>query len=422
MKALFFTLAIIFLVIGLPIAFAIGLSSIVYILGSGMPAAIIIQRLFAGIDRAPLMAIPFFILAGELMNQGGIARRLVALLNALVGNVHGSLGIVTVISCMFFAAISGSGVATTAAIGAVMLPEMAKARYNKEFASAIVGVASPIGVIIPPSITFIIYGVLTGTSIADLYKAGIPSGILIGLLLIVYVYIVARKNNIRTEVEKKTIREKLFLLRNAIWALGAPVILLGGVFSGIFTPTESAVVAVIYSLLVGFFIYKDLSFKDTYRAIERSAIMTAKIMLIVSTATLFAFILTFERIPQEIVENMGAIAENKILALLIINLILLVMGAIMETGAIIFIMVPLLWPVVNQIGLDPVHFCMILTVNTAIGLVTPPFGVCLFTAANVGKVAVEKLSISVLLPIVFMLAGLLIITYFPRSIMFLVGR
>ena len=422
MISTFFIISAAGFLIGFPIAFTMGFSSIVYTIMAGMPSGVVIQRLFAGIDRAPLMAIPFFILAGELMNQGGIAKRLVALANAMVGNMYGSLGIVTVASCMFFSAISGSAIAVAASIGTIMIPVMVKANYDREFATAIIATTSPIGAIIPPSITFITFGVLTGTSITELYLAGIPSGIIMGILMFAYVYIIARKNKIRTQVQKTTMKEKLLLLRNAVWAIGAPVILLGGVFSGLFTPTESAVIAVVYSLIVGLFIYKDLTLKETYQIFVRSAVGTARIMLIIATATLFAYIMTFERVPQGILEGLGAITENKILTLLLINLILLAMGTFMDTTAIIIITVPLLWPIITKIGIDPVHFGLIVTVNTAIGFVTPPIGVCLFTAASVGQVQVERLSKAVLLPICFLITGLIIITYFPQSMMFLVGR
>jgi C4-dicarboxylate transporter DctM subunit len=420
MKVLFFALAIIFLIIGLPIAFTVGLSSVIYILLTGITPQIIIQRLFTGINNTALMAIPFFILAGELMNRGGIARRLVALANAFVGDIHGSLAIVTVIGCMFFAAISGSGVATAASMGTILIPAMLKNGYDRGFATSVVATSSPIGVIIPPSISFVTYGVLTGTSITDLYLAGIPAGIIMGFLLILYSYIVSRRKNFRGDVRKSTAKEKLIAFKDALWALGAPVILLGGVFGGIFTPTESAVVAVVYALIVGIFIYKDMTPKEALEVFLRSAKMAARIMIIISCATLFAYILTYERIPQGIVESVSNLTDNKFVILLIVNIVLLVAGTFMETGAIIIITVPLLMPLMTKIGIHPVHFGLIITVNTAIGLVTPPFGVCLFTSASVGKIAVEKLSKEVLLPIFVMLLGLAIVTYLPQSILFLV--
>ena len=420
MIALFFVIAVFFLIIGLPVAFTIGFSSVIYILIAGIPPEIIIQRMFTGVNNTALMAIPFFILAGELMNRGGIARRLVNLANTMVGNIHGSLAIVSVLACMFFSSMSGSGVATAASIGAIMIPEMVKNNYDRTYACTVVAGASPIGVILPPSISFIIYGVLTGTSITDMYRAGIPSGIIIGFFLVLYAYISARRKNIKSNFVKTTLKEKLFLCKDAIWALGAPVILLGGVFGGIFTPTESAVVAVIYSLVIGMFVYKDLKPKDMLEVFLRSGRMAAKIMLIISCATLFAWVMAYERIPHAIVEKVVGFTDSKFLTLLMINLILLGLGTFMETGALIIIITPLLMPLINAIGVHPVHFGMVLVINTAIGLVTPPVGVCIFTVSQVGGVSVERLTKNIFLPVLFMLMGLAIITYFPETIMFAV--
>jgi len=420
MTTLFFCLAIVFLVIGMPIAVTIGLSSAIYVLLNHITPVIVIQRLFTGINNVALLAIPFFILAGDLMNTGGIAKRLVRLANAFIGDRYGSLAIVTVIGCMFFAAISGSGVATAAALGTILIPEMLNNKYDKRFAASVVATASPIGVIIPPSISFVVYGVLTGTSVTDLYLAGIPAGIIIGLLLILWCYLESRKKGYRGAIAKATGAEKLAALKDSVWALGTPVILIGGVFGGIFTPTESAVVAVVYALIVGLFIYREMTWKDVLRTFLGSAKMAAKIMFIISCATAFAYVLSYERIPQKIVAGVIGLTDNKFLILMIVNVLLLIAGTFMETSAILIIMVPLLMPLMSKIGVDPVHFGIIATVNTAIGLVTPPFGVCLFTAASVGKVPVEQLSKSVLKPILWMIVGLLIITYVPQSVMFLV--
>ena len=420
MTTLFFISAIVFLIVGAPIAVTVGLSSVLYILLNDITPVIVIQRLFTGINNVALLAIPFFILAGELMNTGGIAKRLVRLANAFIGDRYGSLAIVTVLGCMFFAAISGSGVATAAAMGSIMIPEMLKNGYDRDFAASVVATSSPIGVIIPPSISFVIYGVLTGTSVTDLYLAGIPAGFIVGLLLILYCYLTSRKRGYRGAVTKADRKEKMAALKDALWALGTPLILIGGVFGGIFTPTESAVVAVVYALVVGLFVYKEMTLQSIVKTFLSSGRMAAKIMFIISCATAFAYVLSYERIPQKIVSGIIGLTENKILILMIVNVLLLIAGTFMETSAILIIMVPLLMPLMAKIGVNPVHFGIIATVNTAIGLVTPPFGVCLFTSASVGKVPVERLSKGVLAPIGIMLIGLLIITYIPGSIMFLV--
>ncbi len=423
---LFFITTAVLLLIGVPIAIAIGASSLLYILMGGIQQLIAVQKLFAGINSVALLAIPFFILAGDLMNTGGIAKRLVRLANAFIGNMTGGLGVVTILGCMFFAAIAGSGVATAAAMGAIMIPAMVNNGYDKGFATSIVASASPIGVIIPPSITFVIYGVLTGTSIADLYLAGIPAGVIVGLALMSVNFYYSKKYGYRgvsqdgmTKTEKN--RERLVAFKEALWALGTPLILIGGVFGGIFTPTESAVVAVVYALFVGIFIYKDMKFSDVPRIFLNSSKTAAKIMFIIANASLFAYVLTYERIPQMLVTSLLNVTSNKFLIILLINLILLVAGTFMETSAILIIMVPLLMPVLSQIGMNLTHFGIIITVNTAIGLLSPPFGVCLFTSSTVSKVPIEVLSRKVLPFMLAAIVALMIITYLPQSVMFLVN-
>lgn len=419
MISVFFILTVIFLVLGVPIAITIGASSIVYIFMADIQPMILIQRLFSGVNVASLLAIPFFVLAGDLMNTGGIAKRLVKVANVYVGRFTGGLSIVTIVACMFFAAISGSGIATAAAMGAIMIPEMVNSGYDKTFASSVVASASPIGVIIPPSISFILYGVITGASISDLYLAGIPAGIIMGLVLIFVSRNYAKKVGYKGTGIKSTSREKWNAVKDALWAIGTPIILIGGVFGGIFTPTESAVVAVVYAIFVGLFIYKDMSFKDLGDIFFRSAKTTAKVMFIIANATLFAYVLSYERIPQMIVEGFASMSNGPIVTLLIINLILLVAGTFMETTAIMIILVPLLWPVAQTIGVDIIHFGILVTVNTAIGLMTPPFGVCLFTTSSVGGVPLEKLSKNVIMFLGAMIIALLFITFVPQSILFL---
>lgn len=439
----FFISTALFLLMGVPIAITIGASSLLYILMGGIQQLIAVQRLFSGINAVALLAIPFFILAGDLMNTGGIAKRLVRLANAYVGNMTGGLGIVTIVGCMFFAAIAGSGVATAAALGAIMIPAMVKNGYDKAYATSIVASASPIGVIIPPSITFVIYGVLTGTSIADLYLVGIPAGIIVGMALLLVNYYYSKKygykgveqdstqkidtdagmelSTVKVTMTKAELRtERIIAFKEALWALGTPVILIGGVFGGIFTPTESAVVAVVYALIVGLFIYKDMKFKDLAGIFLHSAKTAARIMFIIANASLFAYVLTYERIPQMVVTSILNITTNEFLIILMINILLLIAGTFMETGAILIIMVPLLMPVITQIGMDLTHFGIIITVNTAIGLLTPPFGVCLFTSSTVSKIPIEVLSRKVMPFLIAAIIALMVITYVPQSVMFLV--
>lgn len=421
MITLFFLSALLMLIMGVPIALTVGLSSIIYILLNDIQPMVIIQKLFSGVDMSALLAIPFFILAGDLMNSGGLAKRLVRFATAIVGRTTGGLAIVSILGCMFFAAISGSGVATAAALGSIMIPEMVKRGYSREFASSVVATASPMGVIIPPSISFIIYAVMTGTSISDLYKAGIPAGIMIGIALIIVAYVVSRKKGYAGNAEPFSAKSVWESFKDAAWALGTPVILIGGVFGGIFTPTESAVAAVVYALFVGGFIYRELKWRDIYNIFLQSARTSSQIMYIMANALLFAYVMTYERIPQAMVEGFMSLSDNPIIILLFINLILLFVGTFMETGAILIIMVPMFIPVITHLGIDPVLFGIIVTVNTAIGLTTPPFGVTLFTAGKVGNVGIEKISRQAILPIVAMIVALLIITYIPESVMFVLS-
>ncbi len=421
---LFFVAAGVMLLLGVPVSITIGGASLLYIFSSGMKDMVAIQKLFAGVNSVALLAIPFFVLAGDLMNTGGIAKRLVRLANAYLGHRTGGLATIAIVGCMFFAAISGSGVATAAAIGCILIPAMVNKGYERNFACSVIASSSPIGVVIPPSISFVVYGVLTGTSISDLYLAGIPAGAIMGLMLIITAYAISKKRGYKGEViseDRAVVRkERRDALKDAIWAIFTPVILIGGVFGGIFTPTESAVVAVVYAVIVGLFIYKDMKPSDLPKIFLRSAKTAVSIMFIIANASLFAYVLTYERIPQTIVESLLRLTSDKFTLLLIINFILLIAGTFMETSAILIIMVPLLLPIVNQIGMNLVHFGIMITVNTAIGLMTPPFGVCLFTTARIGGTSIEALSKKVGWMLLALIVSLAIITYVPQLILFMV--
>lgn len=459
MITIFFITAVILLLLGVPVAITVGSASIVYILGSGVSPLIIIQRLFVGLDSVGFIAIPMFILAGDIMNRGGLAKRIVRLCSKLVGNIHGGLAIVTVIACMFFAAISGSGVATAAAMGAIMVPSMVASGYSREYAGAVVGSASPIGVIIPPSISFIVYGVLANCSITGLYKAGIPAGFIMGASLMLVSYVIARKRGYRgaiteaasagsaeaaeTEEQNRRQAEKMRWKKelaemdrmsrirawakriwaracdSSVWAILTPVIIIGGVFGGFFTATESAVVAVLYSILVGIFIYKGMKWSDLPKVFLSAAVGAAKIMFIIANAQLFAWVISYAKIPQMILSGFASLQMPNFAILLLINLILLIAGTFMETSAIILICTPIFLPIVTSMGIKPVHFGIIITANTAIGLLTPPFGVCLFTAASVAKVKIQAMFKEIIPFIAAMVIAILIITFFPDLVMFM---
>jgi C4-dicarboxylate transporter DctM subunit len=437
MGGILFITALLLLVLGAPIVVALGLASWVFIAFNDIQSVVIIQKLFAGIDSAALLAVPFFILAGDLMNRGGIAKRIVNMVSGFVGNIHGGMGIVAIISCMFFAAISGSGIATAAAIGSVTLVGMKKAGYDPAFSATVVAAASPIGIIIPPSIAYIIYAVLAKVSVADMYKVGIPAGIIMGIALIVPTYLIAKKRDYMSKAaaiaaedaaaikeaaeeskEKKPTGIKAFA--DSAWALGTPVIIVGGVFAGIFTPTESAVVAVVYSIIIGIFVYKEMSIKDLPSIFLGSAISTAGIMIIMAAAALFAWVMVYVKIPQTILNSVLGLTQSKVLILLLLNGIVLVAGMFMESGSIQYILVPIALPIAKALGIDPVHFGIILATNLAIGMLTPPFGITLFTSARVFDTSIQAVSLQTLPYLIALIAALMIITFIPQTVMWIV--
>lgn len=432
---LLFGSALILLVVGAPIAVGLGLSSLIFSLMSDIKTVVIIQKLFAGIDSTALLAVPFFILAGDLMNRGGIAKRIVNMAASAVGNIHGGMGIVAIIACMFFAAISGSGIATAAAIGGVMYAGMMRAGYSKGFSAAIVASAAPIGIIIPPSIAFIIYAVLSKVAVSDLYKVGFPAGFIVGISLMVPTYLIAKKRRYKdqadkiasgeimlkdvpeTREEKKLSGFKYFV--DSLWALGTPIIIVGGVFAGVFTPTESAVVAVVYSIIIGIYVYREMKWSDLPEIFYKSALSTAGIMLIMALAALFGWVMTYAKIPQTILNLALSITHSKNLILLVVNMIVLVAGMFMESGAIQYILVPIALPIALELGVDPVHFGIMLATNLAIGMLTPPFGVTLFTGARAFNTSIQDIAKEIMPFLAALIVALMVITFIPQSVMWI---
>ena len=402
------------LILSVPIAISLGLASAVALIYSGkVSSSYIAQGLVTSIDSFPLMAVPFFILAGDLMGQGGLSRRLLNVGNVLFGRYTGGLAIIAIVTCMFFAAISGSGPATVAAIGGIMLPAMAHQGYDKGYSVGLIAAAGSIGIIIPPSIPMIIYAVSANVSITKMFLAGIIPGLLIGVALIVVAYLSARKHGYRGSERRYSGAEIAAAVWDAKWALLAPVIILGGIYGGVFTPTEAAAVGVLYGFVVGAFVHKELSFKGLYQVIAGSALTSATVIVIVGTATIFGRVLAIERIPFVIADYIVHLTDNPIVILLLINALLLFVGMFMETIAAIIILTPILLPVVTAVGVDPVHFGIVIIVNLAIGMVTPPVGVNLFVGARIGGVALEKAAAGSIAFIVAMIATLLAITYVP---------
>lgn len=411
MTAVLFIALIVLLIIGVPIAFVLCGSSILAILTSGdIHGAIVIQRMFSGSGSFTLLAIPFFVLAGNLMSVGGISKRLVNLCNSLFGHISGGLAMVAIITCAFFAAISGSSAATAAAVGTIIIPEMLHHKYDKDFAAATVASSAELGVIIPPSIGLIQYGVATGTSISDLFMAGFLPGIFICLVLCVVAHFMCKKQGFEPS-SKATRQEKVQAFKDAILAILMPVIILGGIYSGLFTPTEAAVIAVFYGLFVGLFIYKEITLRDIPKILSNSAMTMATVLLIMSASTIFGWILTKLQIPQAVAKGFLGISSSKYIFLLLVNVLLLFIGMFCEAGAAMVILAPLLAPVALTLGIDLVHFGVIMMSNLAIGMMTPPVGVNLYVVCDTAKVKIEGMFPYLIKYFFALVAGVLIITY-----------
>ncbi len=421
MTALLFISMIILLIVGVPIAFVLCGSSIIAILSTGdIHNAIVIQRMFSGSGSFTLLAIPFFVLAGSLMSSGGISKRLVNLCNSLFGHISGGLAMVAIITCAFFAAISGSSAATAAAVGTIIIPEMLKHKYDKDFAGATVASSAELGVIIPPSIGLIQYGVATGTSISDLFMAGFLPGIFICLVLCVVAHFLCKKQGFEPS-KKATRQEKIQAFKDAILAILMPVIILGGIYSGVFTPTEAAVIAVFYGLIVGVFVYKEIKLSDIPRILTDSAITMSTVLLIMSASTIFGWILTKLQIPQAVAKGFLGISASKYIFLLLVNVLLLFIGMFCEAGAAMVILAPLLAPVAQTLGIDLVHFGIIMMANLAIGMMTPPVGVNLYVVCDTAKVKIEGMFPYLVKYFLALVAGVLIITYVPQLSLLLVN-
>lgn len=402
------------LIINVPVGIGIGVSSLAAVIADGrLSSTYIVQQLVTSADSFPLMAIPLFILAGELMSAGGVSKRILNVCNVLFGRVTGGLAIVTVVVCMFFAAVSGSGPATVAAVGSMVVPAMLEKGYSKSFTLGLIAAAGSIGVVIPPSIPMVIYGVSTGTSISGMFMAGFLPGILIGLALIICCYFYCKKQGLKGDDRKYTGREKLAAIWDAKWALVNPVIILGGIYAGIFTPTEAAAVAAVYALICGLFIHKEINIKSLFHPIAASCSTTGTTMVIIGTATAFTRILTIQRIPEMITESITSLTTNYVLILLLINILLLVVGCFMDTTPAMMVLSPILLPIAVSIGMNPIHLGIIMVVNLAIGFITPPLGINLFVASRVGREPLGTVTSGIGRFLLVMLVCLLLITFIP---------
>lgn len=414
MTLILFAMLIFLFCLNVPIAVAVGLSAVIaFVIDGNMNMILITQRLYAGADSFPLMAVPLFMIAGQLMGAGGISKRIVNFADALVGHLSGGLAAVSVVSAMFFAGISGSAAADTAAVGAILIPSMVRRGYTPAFSGAVQAAAGSIGVIIPPSIPMIIFGVLTGASIGKLFAAGILPGLLMGLSLIgVCVW-----NAKRTETADTTTKRPFSLalaakaFSSAIWALGAPFIIIGGILGGVFTATESAAVAVVYALFVGMFIHKELSIKDLPNLFISASITSSVVMFIICAASIFSWYMAIQDIPASIASSILSLTDNRIILLLLINLLLLIAGTILETTAALILFVPVLVPMLPTLGIDPVQLGAIVVVNLAIGMLTPPLGVCTIVACSIAHTRIGTLAKAIVPFLVVLLLDLLLITF-----------
>lgn len=414
-----FGVLLLMLLIGTPILFALGVSSLAALAYSGdVPMAVIGQKMWSSVDNFALLAIPFFVLAGMIMERGGVSRRIVAFAMTLFGRISGGLGIVGVAASTLFSALSGSTPATIAAVGGMIIPEMNKRGYSKPFSAALHICAGCVGVIIPPSITMIIFAVIAEASVGKLFLGGIVPGLLICLALMVICYLISKKHDYPKE-PVCTPKQMVYTFKDAFLALLTPVIILGGILGGVTTATEAAVIAVLYAFVISFFVYRELSLADIKTILLETVYISATIMGVMAAAGIFGWILVTNQVPQIIAEAMMSITENKLLILLMLNIVLLIVGTFLDTGAALIIFVPMMLPIANSIGVDPVHFGVVVVINLAIGMATPPLGIGLFVGCRIAKLPIQDV-IKPIMPFLAVMIGILfLVTYVPEIVMFL---
>lgn len=409
---LFLSLAV-FIFLNIPISISLGLSSALTLIATGSPLGVIPSMMQATVQKFSLLTIPLFVLAGVLMDKGGISKRLINLADSMMGPVHGGLGYVAVICALFFAAISGSGTATVAAMGSILIPAMVKQGYDTGFSSALSAISGSLGTVIPPSITFIIYGMITGESISDLFLSGIVPGLIFALMLCITVYIYSKKNGWKGDKPKASGKEIMKIFWGTLPGFLSPVIVLGGIYSGYFTPTEAAAVAVIYSYIVGKFVYKELDFEALKETLFSTAKTTGIILLIIMNAGIFSWILTQQGIATQLTELAIGFTDNKYVMLIIINIVFLMAGCVMDNTSALYIIVPIILPIARALDINLVHLGVILVLNLSIGQVTPPVGPNLYVAADIGKVKFEEICRKMVPLLLMSLVALFIITFVP---------
>lgn len=399
--------------LGIPICFSLGIATVAAVIYGGMPMLIIPQKMFTGVDSVPLLAIPFFLLAGNLMARG-ITQKILNFSNAMIGSIRGGLGMVTVCASAVFAAISGSGVATVSAIGGMTIPAMKKEEYSPDFAAAVASVSSILGPIIPPSIVLIVYGSSTDTSIGELFLAAVIPGILVATVLLGYVYYHAGKHKFKVH-EKVSVKEKVKVTFDSAWALFMPVLILGGIFFGIFTATEAAAVSVLYALLVGLFVHKDITLKDLPKILVDSAVTTATILMMLALSKVSSWVIVTSKLPMDIMNTFVSMTDSAVVILLLLNVLLLIIGMLMEANAAVVMLTPLIIPLLKAYGISTVHFGIVMTLNLCIGLVTPPVGACILLGNEIAGAKLERTIMKALPMIAVSILVLMIVTYVPAT-------
>lgn len=408
-----FSLLLLLMLTGMPISIALGLTVLTFLFTmTSVPIESVALKLFTGIEKFEIMAIPFFILAGNFLTHGGVARRMINFATSMVGHWHGGLALAGVIACALFAAVSGSSPATVVAIGSIIMPAMVKQGYPKGFGAGVITTSGALGILIPPSIVMVMYSVSTNTSVGQLFMAGVIPGLMLAFFLGLTTWYLARKHNYPRMI-KATWGERFVAFRKSAWGLLLIVIVMGGIYSGMFTPTEAAAVSAVYAFIVAVFVYKDMSIKQVPKVLIDSAAMSAMLLYIITNAVLFSFLMTSENIPQSMAAWILDSGFGMVSFLLVVNILLLLAGNVMEPSSIVLIMAPILFPVAMKLGIDPVHFGIIMVVNMEVGMCHPPVGLNLYVATGIAKMGITELTVAVLPWLMTMIAFLMLITYVP---------
>ena len=409
-----FVLLLVLMLTGMPISIALGLTVLTFLFTmTDVPVQAVALKLFTGIEKFEIMAIPFFILAGNFLTHGGVARRMILFATSMVGHWHGGLALAGVLACALFAAVSGSSPATVVAIGSILLPAMVKQGYPKSFGAGVVTTSGALGILIPPSIVMLMYSVSTNTSVGKLFMAGVIPGLMLAVLLGLTTWVLARKKNY-PRMDKASWTERLVAFRRSAWGLLLIVMVMGGIYSGVFTPTEAAAMAAVYAFVIAVFVYKDMGLRQVPKVLRDSAAMSAMLLYIITNAVLFSFMMISEGIPQAMAGWIMDKGFGVISFLLVVNLLLLLAGNVMEPSSIVLIMAPILFPVAVALGIDPVHFGIIMVVNMEVGMCHPPVGLNLYVASSITKMGISELTVAVLPWLLTMLGFLLIVTYVPQ--------